>query len=189
MLTSKRETFCQHVASGMGGTEAAKAAGYGKAAAVRASELMRKPPIIERITELRRLVASRIIEKVAEAESEVIERIAIDKAWVLGQLVENVETAKQAKPVTIDGIEVGIYKQNLAAANRALELLGKELGMFVERHEIRTGSIFPDLTDEQLDAAIVAARALVAAQAPGAGPGHASRDQPAQVVPALREAG
>lgn len=187
-LTAKQEVFCQQVAKGMSATEAAKGAGYAATSAhVTASRMMDQSKIIERIAELQRLVTERVTEKVAEAQSEVIERLAIDKAWVLGQLVENVETAKQAVPVTIDGVQVGIYEQNLTAANKALELIGKELGMFVERREIRTGNL--DLTDEQLDAALVAARALVAAQDPRAGEGAPRVGKPAEVVPALREAG
>jgi phage terminase large subunit-like protein len=173
-LKPKQEVFCQEIAKGLTPTEAARAAGYASGSAhVTASRMMDMPPIVARVAELKTLVTARVVEQVAQAQSDVIERIAIDKAWVLGQLVENVETAKQAVPVTIDGVQVGIYEQNLAAANKALELIGKELGMFVERKEVRTGNL--DLTDEQLDAALIAARALVAAQDPRAGEGNAGR--------------
>jgi hypothetical protein len=187
-LKPKQEVFCQEIAKGLTPTEAARAAGYASGSAhVTASRMMDMPPIVARVAELKTLVTARVVEQVAQAQSDVIERIAIDKAWVLGQLVENVETAKQAVPVTIDGVQVGIYEQNLAAANKALELIGKELGMFVERKEVRTGNL--DLTDEQLDAALIAARALVAAQDPRAGEGAPGVGKPAQVVSALREAG
>jgi hypothetical protein len=188
MLNEKQELFCQKVASGMAPKAAAIAAGYSENCAhVTSSRMMDNPKIVARVGELKTLVTARIVEKVAEAKSEIIERIAIDKAWVLRELVENVETAKQAVPVTIDGVEVGIYEQNLTAANKALELIGKELGMFIERKEVRTGNL--DLSDEQLDAAIVAARALIAAQDPRAGEVAPPRREPAEVVPALREAG
>ena len=187
-LNAKQEVFCQNVARGLNATEAARSAGYSaNCAKVTASRMMDKPEIIARIAELKGLVRARVMEHAVTAQSEVVERLAIDKAWVLAQLVENVETAKQAVPVTIDGVEVGIYQQNLTAANKALELIGKELGMFVERREVRTGSL--DLTDDELDAALIAARALIAAQGAGAGKGDAAREQPAEVVPALREAG
>ena len=35
-----------------------------------------------------------------------------------------------------DGKATGEYRYEGSVANRALELLGKELGMFVERHEV-----------------------------------------------------
>ena len=65
-----------------------------------------------------------------------IERTAINKEWVIERLRENVERAMQAQPV-LDraGNPTGSYVYNGAAANRALELLGKELGMFIERRE------------------------------------------------------
>lgn len=46
-----------------------------------------------------------------------------------------------------------------------------------------------DLSDEQLDAAYVAVRALLAAQAPGDGAGAAEAAQPATGLPAVHEAG
>ena len=50
------------------------------------------------------------------------------------ELVENVKMAKRAVPVfDREGEPTGEYEQQLAAANRALELIGKELGMFVDQ--------------------------------------------------------
>lgn len=181
-LNKRQEVFCQQVAKGITPTEAARGAGYsGSGVRVTASRMMDKPEIVERIAAIKTTV-----------ERATVSRVAIDKAWVISQLVENVETAKQAVPVLDrEGNETGDYVQNLVAANKALELIGKELGMFVERREVRTGPLFADLTDEQLDAALAAARALAeaAGEAHGAGEGRADRDQSAQVVPALREAG
>lgn len=80
---------------------------------------------------------------VAEPSRErAIEKAAVTKAWVLSQLVENVRMAKQAEPVVdAQGNETGEYRQNLPAANVALGLIGKELGMFIDRKEIRTGEL------------------------------------------------
>jgi hypothetical protein len=47
---------------------------------------------------------------------------------------------------------------DIGPANRAVELIGKELGMFVDRSEIKATRI-EDLTDEMLDAMIAAAKA------------------------------
>lgn len=47
-----------------------------------------------------------------------------------------------AEPVKdAEGNPVGEYKANLQAANKALELIGKEAGMFIDRKEIRTGEL------------------------------------------------
>jgi hypothetical protein len=78
----------------------------------------------------------RISSRVAELRKPVVEAIQLTREWVLKELIENVKMAKSAIPVrTADG-ETGEYKQELPAANKALELLGKELGMFVDRKQI-----------------------------------------------------
>jgi hypothetical protein len=48
-------------------------------------------------------------------------------------------------------METGEFKYDGAVANRALELIGKELGMFINRREQGRPGEFSDLTDEQLD--------------------------------------
>ena len=49
---------------------------------------------------------------------------------------------KQADPILDgEGNPTGEYRQNLPAANVALGLIGKELGMFIDRKEIRTGEL------------------------------------------------
>jgi hypothetical protein len=48
----------------------------------------------------------------------------------------------QHQAVTLrDGTETGEYRYDGAVANKALELLGKELGMFISRSEVRTGPL------------------------------------------------
>ncbi len=56
----------------------------------------------------------------------------------MSRLVENAERALQRVPVTNDDGSVVEYHYEGSVANRALELLGKELGMFIDRKEIRT---------------------------------------------------
>jgi DUF438 domain-containing protein len=55
------------------------------------------------------------------------------------RLQENVERAMSIEPV-LDGKghPTGVYKYQGSVANRALELLGKELGMFIDRNEVKT---------------------------------------------------
>lgn len=62
---------------------------------------------------------ARVKELQEQAEKAVIQAVAVDKQWVLQQLVLNAQDAREAK--------------DRSAANRALELVGKELGMFVDR--------------------------------------------------------
>ena len=86
-----------------------------------------------------------------------VEKTAISKAWVIEKLVENVERAMQAEPVrrkTGDGEEevTGEFVYNGSVANKALELIGKELGMFIDRKEIGDPGEFERMSDEELRA-------------------------------------
>ena len=57
------------------------------------------------------------------------------RRWVLERLAWNVERAMQGEAVVLRGKATGEYRYDGAVANRALELLGKELGLFTERGE------------------------------------------------------
>lgn len=97
-------------------------------------------------------VAPRVAELRATVIAKATKQLEIDKTWVLTQLVENVAMAKQAEPVLDrEGNPTGEYTQNLAAANRALEMIGKELGMFVDRKEVRTGALDDASVEELLE--------------------------------------
>lgn len=138
----KHENFAQLIVKGASATDAATGAGYGeKRAAVTGCELLKDSKINVRITELRVMVGAKVTEK-----------LGIDKAWVMNQLVEVVQMGKAVEPVRdAKGNPTGEYKQNLAAANKALELIGKEFAMFVDRKEIRTGPL-DGLDHEELKA-------------------------------------
>ena len=56
----------------------------------------------------------------------------------------------------MDDRELAREKGQTAAAIRAAELLGKELGMFIERREQGKPGDFSDLPDEELDRRIIA---------------------------------
>jgi hypothetical protein len=52
-------------------------------------------------------------------------------------------------------VEVEVTKIDFGAATRALELLGKELMMFIDRHEVGSAGAFDSMSDEALAAALV----------------------------------
>jgi phage terminase small subunit len=106
---SRHEKFAQGLAQGMSASEAYRQAGYeakGGAAEVGASRLIRNDKVTARVAELK--------ERAAVA-------VSLSREWVLEQLIDNVSKAKSTA--------------DYAPANKALELLGKELGMFVDRSE------------------------------------------------------
>lgn len=133
----KHEKFAQELAKGKTATEAYVLAGY-SANDSNAARMNGNERVQARLKE----IADRVAEK-------VVERIAIDKEWVLTRLVENVERAMQAKAVMdSDGAPTGEFKYEGSVANRALELVGKELGMFVDRSE--NVNLNQDITDKPL---------------------------------------
>lgn len=138
LLTNRRhEHFAQLVAKGEKPGRAYVTAGYSEAGADQsAARLLRKAEVCSRVAELREAV-----EK--PSRERAIEKAAVDKAWVLSNLVKVVSMGMATEPIRDDeGNETGELKAtNLPAANKALELVGKELGMFVDRKEVRTGAL------------------------------------------------
>jgi phage terminase small subunit len=123
------EAFCQHVASGKSRIAAYVEAGY-KHNHGNAATLHGKPHIKARIAEI----------QCGNAQLLAIDA-AISKQWVLDCLRQNALKALK----TEGGSNI---------ANRALELIGRELGMFLERQERGKPGDFSHLSDEELDAAL-----------------------------------
>jgi phage terminase small subunit len=77
----------------------------------------------------------RVASRVAELQQRAAARVEVDKQWVLEQLIDNATKAKA--------------KEDYSPANRALELVGKELGMFIDRSERGAPGEFDELDVEQ----------------------------------------
>jgi len=121
-LTPKERRFIDEYLVDLNGTQAAIRAGYSKRRAKQtACELLDKPEVATAI---------------AAAQAARSERTQITQDWVLDRLQEVVERSMQHEPVKdSQGNPTGEYTFQHAGANRALELLGKHLGMFRERVE------------------------------------------------------
>lgn len=148
LKNQRHELFAQSIAKGKTADEAYQEAGYkpnrGNAATLKANQS--------------------ISDRVQELKDKAAEKVKIDIAWVLDRLVENVDRALQKKPVLemVDGVweESGEWKYEGNVANKALELLGKHLGMFVDKVEhtgknggpIETSAVdVSKLSDEDLE--------------------------------------
>jgi len=108
----QHERFAQAVVSGKSPVEAYVAAGYQeKTAYTCGPRLLKRPEVRARVDELQ--------QRVSET---VVERAVLSQEFVLGELMDNVLKAKQ--------------ERQFSAVNRALELLGKELGMFADRSHL-----------------------------------------------------
>jgi hypothetical protein len=139
----QREAFAQAVATGLTYADAYRQACPNSKA---------KPVSIRRMSSHYsgdEWVKKRIAEIKAEATRIAVEKTGIDKSYVIARLKVVVERCMQQEPVIVKGEPVGQYVFNAAGANRALELLGKEIGMFVDRAEVRTGPL-ENLSDAEL---------------------------------------
>lgn len=146
LKNARHERFAQNLAEGKQSTEAYVAAGFQKSPAA-ASRLSKSSKVSQRVTELLTQRAART-ERVAE---KVTEKLALTKEWVVSRLMENAERSLRRVPVLDDdGKPTGEWKYDGTVANRALELLGKHLGILIERREIGEPGEFDRLADLEL---------------------------------------
>lgn len=128
-LTPKQQRFVDEYLIDLNATQAAIRAGYSeKTAKQMGSENLSKPDI-----------AAVIAQKQAE-RSDATE---LNEQWVIDRLRENVERSMVAVPVMEfdhdkkEMVKTGEYTYQGNVANKALELIGKHRGMFVERSETK----------------------------------------------------
>lgn len=120
-LTSKQEKFIREYLKGKSATESYKAAGY--------STKNMKPATVHNNAYML-LNKSEISARIEESKTKSLEKAEISREWIIEKLREN---AEQCMTSGSDEDNPSTFNPN--AANKALELLGKELGMFVERSE------------------------------------------------------
>lgn len=135
-LDAQQERYAQLRAEGMGAKEAIGIVGL----PIKNPTLyeQKNPAIVARIKLLQDAAAE-----------EVVERIKVDKEWVIAQLLRQYEangTIVQAFDKM--GNETNA-PQKANEALKALELLGRELGMFVEKKEVRIEH-FEGVSDAEL---------------------------------------
>lgn len=136
-----------------------------------ALRLLKKPEVQQRLVELRNIPAAGA--RAEEKFVEVMTDIAAEKKWVLSSLKTVAKRCMRAEPVLDSmGQPTGEYTFHASGANRALELLGKEYGLFVDKTDsiLRLESI-KDLKDlvslipeSQLDAVFANTRAQLTAR-------------------------
>jgi hypothetical protein len=132
MLTNNRhELFAQAIAAGKSHYEAYESAGFtakGATASACATRLLKD---------------AKVAARVAELQQKNAQTVGLTKQWVLEKLVENVHRAMPPAAAYE-------YKYEGSVANRALELLGKELGMFIDRKEVGQPGEFEAMEDAAL---------------------------------------
>lgn len=128
-LTEKQKRFVDEYLVDLNATAAAKRAGYSEKTADRIG-----PKLV-----VKSCVSKAIQERMQARE----ERVNITQDYVLGNLTEIVERCMQRRPVlNMGGKQVqdeegnNLWAFDAKGANRALELLGKHLGMFKDKVEM-----------------------------------------------------
>ena len=131
-LKRQQEMFCQEYVVDYNGTKAAIRAGYKEnSARKQASRLLTNEDILTRVHEL---------------QKDQLARLAISQDYVVLQLLETYKCCREPSPVmrydpsTGEMEETGIYQFDSKGALRALELLGKHLGMFSDKVQV-SGSL------------------------------------------------
>lgn len=131
-LTRQQEKFCQEYVVDYNGTQAAIRAGYKEnSARKQGSRLLTNADILARVHEL---------------QKDQLDRLAISQDYVVLQLLETYKCCREPSPVmrydpsTREMEETGMYQFDSKGALRALELLGKHLGMFSDKVHV-SGSL------------------------------------------------
>ena len=106
LKNGRYERFAQQIAGGRSASEAYRVCGYrGKGRSQSACRLLRRPEVAARVESLR-----------MDVSREVVSQIAVNTGWVVDTLVQIINRAMQ--------------DCNFGAATHALNLLGKNMGMF-----------------------------------------------------------
>lgn len=135
LANRKHELFAQGLAAGKSQIEAYELAGY-------------KPDD----GHATRLAGNgRIQARLAELLGRAADGVVLTRQWVLERLIQNADRAMQAEAVlNNDGEPIGEYSYQGSVANRSLELLGKELGMFIDRKEVGRPGEFESMNADEL---------------------------------------
>lgn len=140
-LKGRKEQFCQEYVIDYNGTKAAERAGYeGRSSRQQASRLLSQDDVQARIAEL---------------QAEQVKRLSITQDYVVLQLLDTYKSCREESPVlkydpsTGEMEETGMYQFDSKGALRALELLGKHLGMYNPKAApaARTGNLMDRLTE------------------------------------------
>lgn len=129
-LNAKQRAFVMHYVATHNATQSAKNAGYSPTSAHATGYDLLRHPYVKAAIE--------------EREADLANQLGITKQTILTRLNETVERAMQAVPVLdAEGQPTGEWTYDRAGAQKGLELLGKHLGLFTERQEVRhTGTIY-----------------------------------------------
>jgi len=122
-LTDKQKRFVEEYLVDLNATQAAIRAGYSAKTAQEQSSRL-----------LSNVMVQQAVKEAQEARSA---RVELTQDWVLDRLREVTERCMQHEAVLDrEGNPTGEYTFNASGANKAIELIGKHLGMFKDKVEL-----------------------------------------------------
>lgn len=114
-LQARQKLFVEEYLKDLNATRAAERAGY-------KHPLQQGPRLLGNVG---------VAQAIQAAQAERARKAKIDATWVLEKLIENRARAAQATPVLDrEGNPTGEYRYEGSVVNKALELIGKHLGMY-----------------------------------------------------------
>ena len=153
-LTEKQLRFVEEYVIDFNAARAARDAGYAKnSAKVQASQLLDNELIQQEIKKRTEARAEKSEIKALDVLADLVKIAKTDVTQAFGpvgikrfeDIPEDVRFAIQSVRFDQDGIPVDIkFNPKL----KALELIGKHLGMFVEKHEVEVGETLESLLNE-----------------------------------------
>lgn len=180
-LTPQQDRYCVERAKGET-QEAAYRAAYPKSKG-KPETLRKEAKKLDRQLKVRQRIAA-LMDVANEA---AIKELTVGKIDVMRELWDNAMKAKAAMPVMDrEGNETGEWTAMFQASNKALELVGKEIGMFREQPETERDPL-EDLTHDQIKALVKLANELVKVQ-PDERPGRDSGRHPRPVAKRAKRA-
>jgi len=126
---------------------------YGKRSKQAAHNLFKRQDIANRVAELQTIRAQQTNETVDSA----LKQLGITKKWWLGSLKLNAEKCLLGKQVYDQAgkpIPGKFTAPDVHGFNRSMELIGRAMGLFIERMEIGNPGDFARLTDDELRARV-----------------------------------
>lgn len=128
-MTEKQQRFVQEYITTLNATQSAIKAGYSKRTAYSIGQRLLKNVEIKQALDM--------------AMNERKERTELTADYVLQNLQEIVERTMQRQPVIVKGEQAvdeqgnNVWTFDAKNAIKALELIGRHLGMFTDKHEIK----------------------------------------------------
>jgi len=153
----QHEVFAQDIAAGKAPALSYEHAGFKsstrRAAISNASRLRNRPDVANRILELQQAAAKLVhIDR-----AFIVDKLRKTLAMAMGELpkprtvvTRQTRKTKKGTRTSSKSAIIEVLEVDTMAANRAAELLGKEIGMFIDRSEVGQPGDFARLSDDEL---------------------------------------